>query len=69
MYSDYGVVTEGPKEGEFVLETTGTNLSRVLKLKGIDWSKTTSNHITDIYLTLGIEAARQAIINEINLVF
>lgn len=68
-YTDKGVELEGPKEGQFILETTGTDLKKVLKLKGIDPTKTTSNHIMDIYNTLGIEAARQAIINEIQLVF
>lgn len=64
-YTEKGIELEGAKDGQFILETTGTDLKKVLKLKGIDPTKTTSNHIMDIYNTLGIEAARQAIINEI----
>lgn len=68
-FTDKGVETEGPKDGQFILETTGTDLKKVLRLRGIDATQTTSNHIMDIYKTFGIEAARQAIINEIQMVF
>ncbi|KAK8921953.1 DNA-directed RNA polymerase II subunit RPB1 [Platanthera zijinensis] len=43
----------------------GTNFLAVLGTPGIDASKTTSNHVIEVRQTLGIEAARQTIINEI----
>ena len=53
------------KEDIWVLDTIGTNLLDVLGLDYIDNKRTFSNHITEIYEVLGIEAARQAIYNEI----
>jgi DNA-directed RNA polymerase subunit A" len=52
---------EGP---EWVLYTEGTNLKGVLRTRGVDTTRTISNHIHEIAETLGIEAARQVIINE-----
>ncbi|GAB6148552.1 DNA-directed RNA polymerase subunit A'' [Stetteria hydrogenophila] len=44
--------------------TDGTNLREALKIKGVDHTKTVSNNIHEIAEVLGIEAARNAIINE-----
>ena len=53
------------KEGkELVLYTEGTNLKGVLRTKGVDTTRTVSNHIHEIAETLGVEAARQVIIDE-----
>lgn len=53
------------KEGdEYVLYTEGSNLKRIMKEKGIDFTRTVTNNIYEIYEVLGIEAARNAIINE-----
>lgn len=53
------------KEGdEYVLYTEGSNLKKVMKVKGVDFSRTLTNDIYEIYEVLGIEAARSAIINE-----
>ncbi len=53
------------KEGdEYVLYTLGSNLQRVAKIPGVDFSRTTTNNIHEIEKTFGIEAARQAIVNE-----
>lgn len=49
---------------EYVILTSGTNLKEILGLKEVDESRTISNSVGEIYLVLGIEAARQAIINE-----
>lgn len=51
--------------GEYVIYTEGSNLKEVLKIKGVDKTKTKTNHILEIEKVLGIEAARNAIINEI----
>ena len=53
------------KQDIWVLDTVGTNLLGVLALDYIDPRRTFSNDILEIYNVLGIEAARQAIYNEI----
>jgi DNA-directed RNA polymerase II subunit RPB1 len=53
------------KEDIWVLDTIGTNLLDVLGLDYIDPNRTTSNDIIEIYEVLGMEAARQAIYNEL----
>lgn len=50
---------------EFVIITAGTNLKDVLQLEFVDKTRTMSNDIHEIADVLGIEAARQAIINEV----
>ena len=50
---------------EYVVLTSGNNLKDVLALPEVDSNRTTSNDIYEIYKVLGIEAARQAIINEV----
>ncbi|XRO75603.1 DNA-directed RNA polymerase subunit A'' [Methanocaldococcus sp. 28A] len=53
------------KEGdEYVLYTQGSNLREVFKIEGVDTTRTTTNNIIEIQEVLGIEAARNAIINE-----
>ena len=49
----------------WVLDTVGTNLLKLLSLDFIDVYNTTTNDIQEIYNVLGIEAARQAIYNEL----
>ena len=53
------------KQDIWVLDTIGTNLLDVLGLDYIDNTRTLSNDIVEIYNILGIEAARQAIYNEL----
>jgi DNA-directed RNA polymerase II subunit RPB1 len=53
------------KQDIWVLDTIGTNLLDVLGLDFIDNTRTLSNDIIEIYNVLGIEAARQAIYNEL----
>ena len=55
------------KTGEYYLSTIGSNLQRVSELENIDRARTYTNNIIEIYNYLGIEAARQAIINELQL--
>jgi len=56
---------EETDEGEeFVLYTEGSALKKVLRIDGVDDTRTTCNNIHEIHKTLGIEAAREAIINE-----
>jgi len=53
------------RENDYVILTAGTNLEEVYMMKGVDKTRTTTNDIHEICNILGIEAARQAIINEI----
>ncbi len=50
---------------EWVIQTSGSNLAKTLKIIGVDPTRTTTNNIFEISTTLGIEAARHALINEI----
>ena len=49
---------------EFVLFTEGSAFGEVLNIEGVDASRTTCNNIHEIHRQLGIEAAREALINE-----
>ena len=53
------------REDEFVIITAGSNLADVLQLEEVDAYRTTTNNIFEIEQVLGIEAARQSIINEV----
>ncbi len=50
---------------EYMIMTEGSNLQAVLSVEGVDQTRTITNNILEIYEVLGIEAARQAIIEEI----
>ena len=54
------------KKELYVLDTTGSNLLETLSLDFIDFKRTHSNDIREIFDVLGIEAARQSIYNELN---
>jgi DNA-directed RNA polymerase subunit A" len=53
-----------PGEDEFVLYTEGSEFGDALAIDGVDASRTTTNNIHEIYRNLGVEAARESIINE-----
>ena len=48
------------------MDTVGTNLLDILSIEEIDAARTFTNDIQEIHRTLGIEAARQSIFNEIS---
>lgn len=52
------------KEDEYIIITAGSNMTEVFKLDFVDSSRTTTNNISEIKDVLGIEAARQAVVNE-----
>ncbi|WP_276299994.1 DNA-directed RNA polymerase subunit A'' [Halorussus lipolyticus] len=53
------------EEGEeFVLYTEGSAFGDVMEIEGVDASRTTTNNIHEIHKNLGIEAARESIIEE-----
>jgi DNA-directed RNA polymerase subunit A" len=53
------------KDGEWIIETEGTNLEAVLTLDGVDYRRTISNDIHEVAEVLGIEAARTVIMREL----
>jgi len=52
------------EDGEWLIRTDGSNLEGVLRIEGIDPSRTTTNNIHEIAEIFGIEAARNALIKE-----
>ena len=53
------------KGDEYVIITAGSNLKDVLELEKVDATRTRSNDILEIREVLGIEAARQAVVEEV----
>ncbi|MCK5625687.1 DNA-directed RNA polymerase subunit A'', partial [Candidatus Bathyarchaeota archaeon] len=49
---------------EWVINTDGSNLNKVLKVPGVDTNRTSTNNVHEIAKTLGIEAARNSLIKE-----
>ena len=50
--------------GHYVVYTEGSNLEKVLEIEHVDKKSTSTNSILEIYEVLGVEAARNSIINE-----
>ena len=53
------------EDKEWVITTSGSNLNKVFKMEGVDKTRTTTNNIWEIASVLGIEAARNVLVNEI----
>ena len=56
---------EYQQQEQWVIDTTGTNLLDVLALPYLDANNTTSNDVQEVLSVLGVEAARQTLVNEI----
>ena len=54
------------RKDTWVLDTVGTNMIDLMTVDFIDYFNTFTNDIREIYDVLGIEAARQSILNEFN---
>jgi len=52
-------------EDQYILQTDGINMSGIRGIVGIDHTKTITNDMYSIYANFGIEAVRNALINEI----
>lgn len=63
---DIGKVVIRKDETEWVIHTEGSNLKALFGEEGIDKVRTTTNDIHEIEVVLGIEAARNAIVYELN---
>jgi len=57
------IIRNEPNEG-YVIYSEGSNLEKVLQVEGVDPYRTTTNDIQAVGRTLGIEAARNMIIQE-----
>lgn len=59
---DHVVLLE--EDDEWRIQTAGTNLRKVLKIDGVDTTRTVSNDLFEVKKVLGVEAARNLILNE-----
>ena len=53
------------RQDEFIIITAGSNLKKLFELDFVDTQRTTTNDIHEIAEVLGVEAARQAIMDEV----
>ncbi|MFB6294810.1 MAG: hypothetical protein ABEI97_03555, partial [Candidatus Nanohaloarchaea archaeon] len=60
---DHVVILED--DGEWRIQTAGVNLRKVMKLDGVDAARTTTNDFFETKKVLGIEAAREMILREL----
>ena len=51
---------------EWVIQTSGSNIAKVMEIEGVDKKNIRTNNVFEIANTLGIEAARNALINELS---
>jgi len=58
-------ITLKEENGEWLIQTTGSNLAELLSVKGVDMNNIRTNNVFEISTVLGIEAARNALINEL----
>jgi len=64
--ADVERVTIVQQDDEWVIQTSGSNIAKVLEVEGIDKKDIRTNNVFEIGNTLGIEAARNALINELS---
>ncbi len=53
------------RDDEYIIITAGSNLKEVYALDFVDSTRTISNDVYEVFEVLGVEAARNAIINEV----
>ncbi|WP_075054561.1 DNA-directed RNA polymerase subunit A' [Nitrososphaera viennensis] len=58
-------VTIVKQDEEWVIQTAGSNLAKVVLVDGVDTSRIATNNVYEIWQTLGIEAARTALVKEV----
>ncbi|MCC7570745.1 DNA-directed RNA polymerase subunit A'' [Candidatus Micrarchaeota archaeon] len=59
------IAFEDPETGVFRIFTTGSNISGVREIEGVDIERIYSNDIKEIEKTLGVEAARNTLVKQI----
>jgi len=58
------VVVSRDEQGEWIIETLGSNLKKVYDIEGVDHTRTYCNNMFEILDVLGVEAARNVIIKQ-----
>ena len=58
-------VTVVQENDEWVIQTAGSNLAKVIAVPGVDTKRITTNNIHEVAQVLGIEAARATLIREV----
>ena len=53
-----------PQE-KWLVDTEGSNLGEILAMEGVDFTRTTSNDVLEVYQLFGIEAANQVLFQQI----
>lgn len=53
------------RKDEYIIITAGTNLKKILEMEYVDNTRTICNDVYEVANVLGIEAARQTVINEV----
>jgi DNA-directed RNA polymerase subunit A' len=64
--TDVERVTIVQQGDEWVIQTSGSNIAKVWEIDGVDKRNIRTNNVFEIANTLGIEAARNALINELS---
>jgi DNA-directed RNA polymerase subunit A' len=64
--ADVERVTIVQQDDEWVIQTSGSNIAKVFEIDGVDKKNIRTNNVFEIASTLGIEAARNALINELS---
>src|SRR5712692_6769750 len=64
--ADVERVTIVQQGDEWVIQTSGSNIAKVFEIDGVDKRNIRTNNVFEIASTLGIEAARNALINELS---
>ena len=59
------VSNKNDQKDQFVIFAEGTGFGSIMKIPGVDETKSYSNHILEIEEHLGIEAARKSIIKQV----
>jgi DNA-directed RNA polymerase subunit A" len=52
------------EDNDWIIQTAGTNIKKVLEMEEIDPERTTTNDVHQVYETLGIEAAHSVLLQE-----
>ena len=61
---DISQVVVTKEGGDWIINTLGSNLKKVFAVPGVDVNRTTTNNVFEVQDVLGIEAARNAIIDQ-----
>jgi DNA-directed RNA polymerase subunit A' len=58
-------VTVVKENDEWIIQTTGSNLGKVIAIEGVDPTRVYTNNVHEVAQVLGIEAARATLVREV----